>query len=326
MNPGYVVLMAVYDSVPENFNVPWVWLDGELVPAAQATIPLMTQTLHYGVGVFEGIRAYKGALGSAVFRLREHIERLYRSAKLVRMDIPFRVDDVIDGCVQCMAENGLEEGYLRPIAFVDDGKRGLSAPQNRVRVATVVWPWGAYLGDEGIQNGIRAQISGWQRMSPRSLLPKGKICGQYVNSILAKRDAVSAGFDEAIMLDHGGRVAEASGENLFIVEGKKIVTPPRSAPILEGITRDSVMILARGLGLTVVEEPIARDRLYAANEVFLTGTAAEVTPVRQIDNRDVGTGTRGEVTAELQKLYMATVRGEEEAYQHWLTRYEAKKV
>jgi branched-chain amino acid aminotransferase len=317
--------MPTYDSVPESFNVPWVWLDGELVPAAQATVPLMTQTLHYGVGVFEGIRSYKGELGSAVFRLPEHIERLYRSAGLVRMEIPFSIEDVIAGCVLCMADNGLAEGYLRPIAFVDDGKRGLSAPRNRVRVAVVVWPWGAYLGEEGIQNGIRAQVSGWQRMSPRSLLPKGKICGQYVNSILAKRDAVTAGFDEAIMLDHGGRVAEASGENLFLVEGKTVVTPPRSAPILEGITRASVMELAAGLGFEVKEEPIARDRLYAADEVFLTGTAAEVTPVRQIDNRDIGSGTRGPVTEQLQTLYMETVRGKYAAYNKWLTPYEAKR-
>ena len=309
-----------FDSVPDTYRVEKMWLDGELV-AASTGIPVMTWTLHYGVGAFEGIRAYDGAKGPAVFRLREHIERLFRSAKLIRSESPFSVDEVVKGCVDTLAANKMREGYLRPILFIDDGKRGLSALKNRVRIAVVVWPWGAYLGEEGMRRGIRAQVAGWTRMSPRSFLPKGKICGQYVNSVLAKRDAVLAGLDEAILLDDQGYVAEASGENIFMVKDGMLKTPPKSAPILEGITRDSILTLARDLGIRVKEERFSRDMLFGADEVFLTGTAAEVTPVREIDGRAIGAGARGPLTEQLQTRYLDVVRGRVSSFQHWLTPY-----
>jgi branched-chain amino acid aminotransferase len=312
---------ASYDAIPDAYKVDKMWLDGELVDAATTGISIMTWTLHYGVGAFEGIRAYDGALGPAVFRLREHIERLFRSARLIRSEPPFTVDDVVKGCLDTLAANGMREGYLRPILFVDDGKRGLAALKNRVRVAVIVWPWGAYLGEEGMRKGIRAQVAGWTRMSPRSFLPKGKICGQYVNSVLAKRDAVLAGLDEAILLDDQGYVAEASGENIFMVREGVLRTPPKSAPILEGITRDSILTLARDSGIRVKEERFSRDALFSADEVFLTGTAAEVTPVREIDGRKIGIGQRGPVTEQLQTRYLDVVRGRVEPFRHWLSPY-----
>jgi len=310
-----------YDEVPDSFRVPYVWLDGSLRPAAEASVPLMTLTLHYGLGAFEGIRAYQGDSGPAIFRLREHIERLDRSCRLVGMAMPYSVEQVSNACLETMAANNLGEGYLRPLAFVDDGKRGLAARKNRIRVAVVVWPWGAYLGDEGIANGIRATVASWERMNPRSFVPKGKICGQYVNSILAKREAVHAGFDEAILLDSEGRVAEASGENIFLVEGNRLITPSKAAPILEGITRDSVITLARDLGMQIEETQFGRERMFLADEVFLTGTAAEVTPVREIDGRKIGSGSRGPKTAMLQQAYMDAVRGRSPAYRGWLSTY-----
>lgn len=309
-----------YDTVPDNFKVPFTWLDGEVVDSAMAMVPIMTYTLHYGLGVFEGIRAYDGARGPSVFRLREHMERLHRSAKLVRMEIPYSVDELMQGACDVLAKNGMRAGYLRPVAFIDDGKRGLSALNNRVRVAIATWPWGAYLGDEGIKRGIRAQVSSTTRMNARSSMPKGKINGQYVNSILAKRAAQLAGFDEAIMLDDDGYVAEATGENLFMVKNGTLITPPLSQPILEGITRESVMTLARELGLTVREERFGKEFLFDADEVFLTGTAAEVTPVREIDSYTIGAGARGPVTERLQSLYFDVVNGRS-GHDQWLSLY-----
>jgi branched-chain amino acid aminotransferase len=309
-----------YDTVPDNFKVPFTWLDGEVVDSALAMVPIMTYTLHYGLGVFEGIRAYEGARGPSVFRLREHMERLHRSAKLVRMEIPYSVDELMQGATDVLAKNGMRAGYLRPVAFIDDGKRGLSALNNRVRVAIATWPWGAYLGDEGIKRGIRAQVSSTTRMNARSSMPKGKINGQYVNSILAKRAAQLAGFDEAIMLDDDGYVAEATGENLFMVKNGALITPPLSQPILEGITRESVMTLARELGLTVREERFGKEFLFDADEVFLTGTAAEVTPVREIDSYTIGAGARGPVTERLQSLYFDVVNGRS-GHDQWLSLY-----
>ena len=312
-----------YDTVPEAHRVPWTWLDGKLVPSEQAVVPIMAYTLHYGLGVFEGIRAYDGSLGPAVFRLREHIERLFRSARLVRMEIPFSIEDVMYGCTEVLAANRLPAGYLRPIGLVDDGKRGLGASNNRVRVAIVTWPWGAYLGDEGLKRGIRAQVSSTARMSPRSFMPKGKINGQYVNSILAKRMAQISGFDEAILLDDDGCVAEASGENLFMVKAGIVYTPPTSQPILEGITRDSVLHLARtALGLSVREERFGRDTLLSADEVFMTGTAAEVTPVREIDGYAIGSGSRGPLTEKIQSTYFDAVHGRIADRTDWLTTYK----
>ncbi len=311
-----------WDPVPDAHKVPFTWLDGACVPTEQAVIPIMSYTLHYGLGVFEGIRAYDGDKGPAVFRLREHIERLFRSARMVRMDIPYSVDDVVSGCVELMKQNQLRAGYLRPIAFVDDGKRGLGASNNRVRLAIATWPWGRYLGDEGVQRGIRTQVSSTVRMNARSFLPKGKINGQYVNSILAKRTAQHAGYDEAILLDDGGFVAEATGENLFLVRKGALVTPPLSQPILEGITRDSVLQLARSFGIEVREERFSKETLISADEVFLTGTAAEVTPVREIDGYTVGAGGRGPVTEKLQTRYFDAVHGRIAERLSWLTTYQ----
>jgi branched-chain amino acid aminotransferase len=284
-------------------------------------VPLMSYTLHYGLGVFEGVRAYEGDKGPAVFRLREHIERLQNSAKLVRMDLPFSVEEIMKGCTDTLAANGMKAGYLRPIAFVDDGKRGLGAMNNRVRIGIVVWPWGAYLGEEGLRRGIRAQISSIARMSPRSFLPKGKISGQYVNSILAKRAAVTAGFDEAILLDEHGNVSEATGENVFWVKNGVVHTPPVSSPILEGITRDSVLQLARRAHIPVVEDSCNREGVYLADELFLTGTAAEVTPVREVDCITIGHGARGPITERLQATYFDAVHGRVPGLESWLTPY-----
>ncbi len=311
-----------YDAVPDAHKVPFTWLDGACVPTETAVVPIMSYTLHYGLGVFEGIRAYEGDQGPAVFRLREHIERLHRSARLVRMEIPNSVDEIIKGCTEVLSKNGLKAGYLRPIAFVDDGKRGLGASNNRVRVAIATWPWGRYLGDEGVQRGIKCQVSSTVRMNARSFLPKGKINGQYVNSILAKRTAQHAGYDEAILLDDDGFVAEATGENLFIVKNGSLITPPLSQPILEGITRESVMTIARSLGVVVKEERFAKETLLTADEIFLTGTAAEVTPVREIDGYTVGMGGRGPITEKLQSRYFDVVHGKVAEHHSWLTTYK----
>jgi branched-chain amino acid aminotransferase len=311
-----------FDDVPADYKVPYTWMDGKLVDSSAASISVMAYTLHYGLGVFEGIRAYDGERGPAVFRLREHMERLHRSAKLVRMELPFSVDELVEGTVQVLSANKMRSGYIRPIAFLDDGKRGLGALNNRVRVAIVVWPWGAYLGDEGVRRGIRCHVSSFARMSPGAFFPKGKICGQYVNSILAKRAALLAGYDEAILLDHQGYVAEGSGENIFYVKGQRILTPAPSSPILEGLTRDSVIQIARLLGYEVKEQRFARDALFTADEVFLTGTAAEVTPVRDIDGVTIGNGGRGPVVERIQSAYRDAVTAKLAGFEQWLTPYK----
>jgi branched-chain amino acid aminotransferase len=309
------------DAVPAEYHVPFAWLDGKVVEAAASSISLMAYTLHYGLGVFEGIRAYDGARGPAVFRLREHMDRLHRSAKMVRMEVPFSVDELVAGACDVLAANKLRAGYIRPIAFVDDGKRGLGAMNNAVRVGIAVWPWGAYLGDEGIKRGIRCQIANVARMSPRSFLPKGKICGQYVNSIIAKRAALLSGYDEAILLDDQGYVAEASGENIFCIKDGRLTTPAPSSPILEGITRDSIIKLARHLGYEVKEQRFARDALLIADEIFLTGTAAEVTPVRDVDGISIGSGSRGPIVERIQSTYRDAVLGKLPGFESWLTPY-----
>jgi branched-chain amino acid aminotransferase len=315
-------MSKTFDPVPDAFQVPFTWLDGACVPTAQALVPVMTMTLHYGLGAFEGIRAYDGAQGPAVFRLREHIERLYRSCAMMRVEIPFTPAQIEGACIEVLVKNGMRSGYLRPIVFVDDGKRGLGAMLNRIRVAIATWPWGKYLGEEGVRRGIRAQISSTTRMNPRSFLPKGKINGQYVNSILAKRTAMQAGYDEAIMLDDAGNVAEATGENLFTVQGGALVTPPLSMSILPGITRDSVISLAREIGIEVKEQRFGKDSLVVADEVFLCGTAAEITPVREIDGYVIGAGSRGPVTERLQAMYDDVVHGKLPERSGWLAKYK----
>ncbi|MFO1053674.1 MAG: branched-chain amino acid transaminase [Planctomycetota bacterium] len=314
-------MARTYDPVPDSVRVPFTWLDGECVPTDRATVPVMTHTLHYGLGVFEGIRAYDGALGPAVFRLREHIARLFRSAALCRIEIPYTAEALCAACVETLQRNQLRAGYLRPVVLVDDGKRGLGAMNNRTRVAIATWPWGRLLGEEGVQNGIRAQISSTVRMSARSFLPKGKVNGQYVNSVLAKRSAMLAGYEEAILLDEDGYVAEATGENLFMVRDGVLITPPCSQPILEGITRDAILTLARATGIPAREERFAKDSLLIADEVFLTGTAAEVTPVREIDGHVIGTGRRGPITEKLQSRFFDVTAGRAPEHAGWLTTY-----
>jgi branched-chain amino acid aminotransferase len=297
-----------------------IWLDGKLVAWDDARIHVLTHALHYGVGVFEGIRAYKTPSGSAIFRLREHLQRLYESAHILLLEIPFPADALHEGCVEVMRANRLAEGYLRPIAWYGSGAMGVGAV-NPVQVAVAAWPWGAYLGEDGMKKGIRAKIASFARMNVNVQMVKAKITGQYVNSFLATREAALSGYDEAILLDSEGYVAEGAGENIFLVKKGVLTTPPLSSSVLGGITRDSVLRIARDQGVPVAEEKFTRDTLYVADEVFLTGTAAEVTPVREVDNRRIGSGSPGPVTRRLQETYLRAVRGEEPRYREWLTTY-----
>jgi branched-chain amino acid aminotransferase len=301
-----------------------VWVDGNLVPFSQAQVHVLTHTLHYGLGAFEGIRAYKRADGSgAVFRLAEHIDRLFESCHICTIEIPFTREQLVQACVETMRANKMVEAYLRPIVFLGDGELGLGSLGNPVRTAICVYEWGAYLGEEGLRRGIRAKVSSFTRGGLNSNMSKGKICGQYVNSVLAKREAIKAGYSEAILLDDRGLVCEASGENIFVIKKGRIKTPPLSSAILAGITRDTVITLAREHGITVEETAFTRDELYGADEVFFTGTAAELTPVREIDDRRIGAGECGPVTRKLQDAYFEAVKGragqEKATHPEWLT-------
>lgn len=304
-------------------KVDKIWMDGEFVDWDAANVHILTHTLHYGVGAFEGIRSYKRADGtSVVFRLREHVDRLFGSCHLVRMQLPFTKEQVVEACLQILALNGLEEGYVRPLAYIGMGKMGLYATDNPIHLAIVAWKWGAYLGEEGLTKGIRAKVSSFTRHAATSTMSKGKIVGHYVNSILAKREAMQDGYAEAIMLDRDGFVSEASGENIFLVKDGKVKTPPYGTSILGGITRDTALTLLGDLGVPVVEARFARDELYLADEVFFTGTAAEVTPVREIDNRCIGVGEPGPVTKRLQERFFDVVRGSDTSHLEWLAPYE----
>jgi branched-chain amino acid aminotransferase len=300
-----------------------IWLDGRLVKWDEGQVHVMTHALHYGLGVFEGIRAYRTHDGRlAIFRLREHMQRLLDSAHICMLRIPYTVEQLMEACVEVLRaqrEQFANGAYLRPIAFMGDGAMGLGAI-NPTRVAITAWDWGAYLGDQGLREGIRAKVSSFTRMHVNVNMVRGKISGQYVNSILAKREAVLAGYDEAILLDISGFVAEASGENLFLINKKGIIkTPPLSSPILDGITRDTVLKFLRDSGREVEEVTFTRDALYICNEVFFTGTAAEITPVREVDDRQVGSGKPGPITRFVQDTYFRTVRGQEPRYTEWLT-------
>jgi branched-chain amino acid aminotransferase len=298
-----------------------IWLDGKLVPWDDAQVHVLTHALHYGVGVFEGIRAYRTADGrSAVFRLREHLQRLYDSAHIVLMEIPVPIEKLHEACLEVMRSNKLAEGYIRPVAFFGYGALGVGA-QNPVQVAIGAWPWSAYLGEEGLKKGIRAKVSSFTRMHVNVNMVRAKVTGQYVNSFLATREAAMAGYDEAILLDTEGYVAEGAGENLFIVKDGVITTPPLSSAVLAGITRDTILKIARDLGVTVVEQKFTRDTMYLADEMFMSGTAAEVTPVREVDNRRIGTGSPGPVTRKVQETFFRAVKGEEPRYREWLTTY-----
>jgi branched-chain amino acid aminotransferase len=296
-----------------------IWLDGRLVDWDAATVHVLTHTLHYGLGVFEGIRCYRTDDGrSAVFRLGEHVRRLFDSAHINLMAIPFSREAVTDAILATLRANRLAEGYVRPLVFIGDGVMGLNPADNPIRVAVIAYAWGKYLGEEGIERGIRARVSSFQRHWVNAKMTKGKTCGDYVNSILAKREALLDGYDEAILLDASGLVAEASGENLFLVRDGEIATPPL-APVLGGITRATVMELAAEKGMRVVERPITRDELYIADEIFLTGTAAEVTPVREVDRRQIGEGRRGPIAKALQTAFFDVVAGRDRKHERWLT-------
>ena len=296
-----------------------IWLDGEFVPWDRAQIHILAHTLHYGLGVFEGIRCYKCEDGrSAVFRLRDHLERLDRSARIVELEIPFSVEERERAVLETLRDNGLAEGYIRPIVFLGEGAMGLLPSDNPVRVGVIVWPWGAYLGEEGLERGIRAKVSSYTRHHPNVSMTKSKTCGNYVNSIMAKREVTRLGYDEAIMLDTNGLVSEGSGENLFLARGGIVKTPPLCS-VLEGLTRDAVMRIARDKGIDVLEQPLTRDELYGAEEAFLTGTAAEVTPVREVDDRVIGNGSRGPLTKTIQTTFFDAVRGRNRKYESWLT-------
>ncbi len=303
-------------------KVKKIWLDGELVNWDEANVHILTHTLHYGLGAFEGIRCYALDDGkSAVFRLREHVERLFASAHIVTIPMDrWTVDEVVDACLETVRVNGLGECYLRPLVFMGDGTMGLSARDNPTRLAIVAWKWGAYLGDEGLQKGIRAKVSSFTRPGINMVMAKGKIVGHYVNSILAKREVLTAGYDEAIMLDAQGYVSEASGENIFVVKNGKVATPPYASAILGGITRDTCITLMQEMGIDVSERLISRDELYLADEIFMCGTAAEVTPVREVDDRKIGAGERGPVSKRVQDRYFQVVRGTEVPHPEWLSR------
>jgi branched-chain amino acid aminotransferase len=294
----------------------WIWMNGEIVPWADAKVHVLTHGLHYGTGVFEGVRAYETDLGPAIFRHRDHLERLQKSADLYYLELPYSLEELRDATHEVIRRNGLDSCYIRPIAFRGYGEMGLYAPTAPVEVIVAVWPWGAYLGEEGKRNGIRAKVSSWRRISPDSLIPHAKASGQYLNSILAKTEAAQAGYDEAILLDANGVVCEGSGENVFLVREGELVTPGHTASILDGISRKSVIQIAEDLGYTVVERDISRSELYVAEEAFLVGTAAELVPVREIDDHDLG--EPGEITRVLAAKYEDALHGRAQEYLEWL--------
>ncbi|MFZ4514925.1 MAG: branched-chain amino acid transaminase [Acidimicrobiia bacterium] len=293
-----------------------IWMDGEFVPWDDANVHVLTHSLHYGMGVFEGIRAYPTTNGPAIFRLADHVRRLRASAHLFMMDTPYSADELCDAIKATVRVNDVESCYIRPLIYLGYGEMGLNPLPCSVNVAIAIWPWGSYLGDEGVKNGVRMKVSSWRRMDPNVNPVAAKGTGIYINSSLAKVEALKAGYDEAIMLNTQGFVAECTGENVFIVKNGKLITPPLSAGALDGITRDSVMTIARDLGIEVVTENLLRHDLYLADEAFCTGTAAEVVPIRSVDDREIG--PPGEVTRKIQEVYQAAVHGHVEQYKDWL--------
>jgi branched-chain amino acid aminotransferase len=304
----------------------YVWLDGSLVPFEQARVPFLMTGLHYGLAVFEGIRAYRTPRGPAVFRLREHVERLLGSAHVFGMpEVGYSAQEIFEAVRSTVAANGLQECYIRPVIYVSEGAWNLDIGRAKLGFGIAAWEWTAYLGAEALEQGIRANVSSFTRHHPNVSMTKAKISGNYANSALAKTESVRLGFDEAIMLDPYGFVAECTGENLFLVRGGAIVTPP-SSTILEGITRDSLITIARDLGLEVSEAPVSRDQLYLADEVFVCGTAAEVVALREIDFRKIGEGRMGPLTRKLQQAFHETVRGRVPKYEHWLACVEPARA
>ncbi|MDR2574652.1 MAG: branched-chain amino acid transaminase [Desulfovibrio sp.] len=299
----------------------FIWFDGKMVSWDEARVHVLCHALHYGSAVFEGMRAYACVDGgSAVFRLNDHCARLVNSAKILRMDIPHTKEHIAEACLETLQANKLKEGYVRPLSFVGYGEMGVYPGANPVQTIIAVWPWGAYLGAEALEKGIRVKTSSFARMHVNTLMTKAKASGNYINSILAKVEAKEDGYDEAVMLDTAGFVSEATGENIFIVREGIIKTTPWTS-ILGGITRDSVVKLARDLGYTVEEQQFTRDEFYIADEAFFTGTAAELTPIRELDRRVIGAGQAGPVTKRLQKAFFEVVKGEKPKYASWLSRY-----
>ena len=295
-----------------------VWMDGSFVDWDDATIHVLTHTLHYGLGVFEGIRAYPTDQGPAVFRLTDHVLRLFDSAKIFMIDIPFTVDELVEAVKDTVRVNGLQECYIRPIVYLGYGEMGLNPLPCKVNVSIAAWPWGTYLGAEGIKHGVRMKISSWQRHDPNAIPPAAKGTGMYINSCLAKVEALKAGYDEAILLAPQGYVSECTGENIFIIKSGRLVTPPVQAGALQGITQSSVMALAHDLGYEVSVDNILRSDLYLADEAFLSGTAAEVVPIRSVDDRPVGRGEPGPMTRKIQEMFEAAVRGRVDRHKDWV--------
>jgi branched-chain amino acid aminotransferase len=296
-----------------------IWMDGSFVDWADANVHVLTHSLHYGLAAFEGLRCYKGKSGSAIFKLQEHVDRLFDSAHIGMMTIPYEKKQVAEAIVETVRINKLDACYIRPLVYIGYGAMGVYPGNNPIKLAIAAWRWGSYLGDDALANGMRACVSSFTRHHVNVSMTRGKISGYYVNSILAKREAKSNGYDEAFLLDPEGYVSEGTGENIFIVRKGRMKTTPLTS-ILEGITRNAVIELAREQGIVVAEERFTRDEMYIADEVFVTGTAAELTPVREIDNRRIGTGKPGPVTAALQKRFFAIVKGEDSSHDSWLTR------
>lgn len=295
-----------------------IWFNDKLVNWDDAKIHVLSHCLHYGTGIYEGMRCYKGAKVSAIFRCREHMTRFAQSAKIYDMPLKYSVSELVKAAVETVRVNELEECYVRPVAFYGYGSMGVNPSGSPFEVAIACWPWGAYLGEEGLKRGIRTTVSSWKRINPQSQPVFAKGNGNYLNSYLAKMEAVRRGFDEAILLNAQGEVAEGSGENIFVIKDRIISTPPLSSGVLSGITRDSVITLAKDAGLQVVEREILVEELFVADEIFFTGTAAEVTPIREVDGREIGSGGRGPLTEKLQKAYLEAVRGKNAKYSRWL--------
>lgn len=295
-----------------------IWKDGKLIDWRDANIHVLTHSLHYGMAVFEGVRAYKTDQGPAIFRLKEHTQRLLNSAKIFQMQVPYDLQTLIDAQIAVVRESQLESCYMRPLIWIGSEKLGIAAKGNTIHVAIAAWPWGAYLGEDGLAKGIRVKTSSFSRHHVNVSLVRAKASGYYINSILANQEALTDGYDEALLLDTDGYVSEGSGENVFIVKNGKIYTPDL-ASCLDGITRDAVLTMARDSGIEVIEKRITRDEMYCADEAFFTGTAAEITPIRELDNRSIGEGKRGPITEKIQSMFFEVVAGKSDKYQHWLT-------
>ena len=295
-----------------------IWFDGEFVPWREATTHVLTHTLHYGMGVFEGIRAYHTGKGTAIFRLTDHTDRLFRSAHILRMSIPYEKEEINHACIEAVRQNNLESAYIRPMCYYGAEGMGLRADNLKIHTIIAAWSWGSYLGSEGLEKGIRIKTSSFTRHHVNITMCKAKANGNYMNSMLALQEAIDCGYDEALLLDNEGYVTEGSGENIFLVRKSKLYTPDLTSA-LEGITRDTIMRLAHDMNLEIIEKRLTRDEVYIADEAFFTGTAAEVTPIREMDGRIIGSGRRGPVTTKLQSIYFDVVAGKNSQYDDWLS-------